>query len=73
MPTQPAPDSGGPSMPLNDIVTVTAVQITVDPLTLDRLFVVHSEERAPILLRVSPIELPGILRDLALAIARSLH
>lgn len=47
------------------------IQILVDPLTADRLFLFQFEDHAPISLRISPLELEGMLQDLAAAIARS--
>lgn len=54
-------------------VRVTAVEIYVDADTLDRIFIVHSESQEPISLRVSPVELPVILADLAEAISKSMN
>jgi hypothetical protein len=58
---------------LHAALTVLAVEIYVDPETLDRIFVIHSEEREPVVLRVSPVDLPGILAHLSARIAKSLN
>jgi hypothetical protein len=49
------------------------VQILIDPMTQDRLFILQFTEHAPLAFRVSALELPLILNQLAATIARSLH
>lgn len=72
---------GKPSLTPSDLLNehlavalrVTAVEIYVDQSSLDRLFIIHTEDREPIQLRVAPVDLATILRDLSEAIARSLN
>jgi len=52
---------------------VTAVEIRVDPDTLDRLFVVHCARKSPVKLRVNPVDLAIILKALAQASKRSMN
>jgi hypothetical protein len=54
-------------------MTVTCVEVYVDPETRDRLFYVRFDDHEPIMLRVEPVRLAGILASLAKAVARSLH
>lgn len=50
-----------------------SVEVIIDPVTLDRFFVVNFEEHKPITLRVSCVELTVILSNLAAAATRSLN
>lgn len=50
-----------------------SVEIFIDPVTLDRLFCLHFEDHEPISLRLSAIELPVILANLAATVTRSLN
>ena len=52
---------------------VTSVDISIDPDTLDRVFVIHSEEAEPVGVIISPVDLQSVLVSLAKAILRSLH
>ena len=49
------------------------IQIHVDPMTKDRVFLFQFEERAPVTIRVPFVELPGMLAELARAMARSIN
>lgn len=49
------------------------LQILVEPLTHDRVFIFQFSDRAPISVRISPAELPIMLAQLARAIARSVN
>ncbi|HEV7278424.1 MAG TPA: hypothetical protein VGN80_19255 [Devosiaceae bacterium] len=49
------------------------IEIIVDPLTSDRLFLFQFHDHAPVALRISAAELPMMLQQLAEAIRRSQH
>lgn len=49
------------------------VQILIDPVNQDRLFILQFTDHAPLSFRISALELPLILKQLASAIARSLN
>lgn len=49
------------------------VQVIVDPVTLDRLFILHFEDHGPIHIAIGPAELACILNDLSRAVASSLN
>lgn len=63
----------GSDDPYADSVIVTGVDVHVDPLTLDRIFVVHSEATKPLTLRVPALDMPGILQSLADAVTRAMN
>jgi hypothetical protein len=49
------------------------VDVCVDPVTLDRIFTLHFEERSPLYIAVPAQQLTAILSNLAEATARSLN
>lgn len=51
----------------------SSVEVRVDPVTFDRLFIVRFEDRDPLLLAVAPTDLAAILHTLSAAIAQSLN
>jgi len=72
LPAFPAPiGEDGDALPSG--LRVTAVEIYVDPETLDRIFVVHSEEHEPVILCIAAVDLEGYLRQLASVIAKSMN
>lgn len=50
-----------------------AVEVRVDPVTLDRLFILHFEEHEPTHIVVGACDLAVILADLTAAITQSLN
>lgn len=70
--TDPLLPPGGSGEPLHEL-RVTNVEVRIDPCTLDRLFTVHDGEGRTVLLRVAPVDLVAILKDLEQAISRSLN
>ena len=50
-----------------------AVDIHVDPVTLDRVFTLHFEEHPPAHIVVGPCEVTAILKDLARVVTKSLN
>lgn len=51
----------------------SVIQVMVDPTTHDRLFLFQFDHQAPIAVRVSPLELPVMLAQLARAVAHSVN
>lgn len=49
------------------------IQVMVDPVTHDRLFLFQFDHQAPIAVRVSPLDLPAMLAQLARAVANSVN
>ena len=50
-----------------------AVEIRVDPVTLDRLFIFHFEECPPVHIAVGACELAVVLTSLAKAISKAMN
>lgn len=50
-----------------------AVEVRVDPVTLDRLFTMHFEEHPPLHVAVGSVELAVILSDLTRVAASALN
>lgn len=47
------------------------VEVLIDPITMDRLFILQFRDHSPVVIRQSPTEVAGALQQLAIAVARA--
>lgn len=57
--------------PATHAVRPAAIEITVDPITKDRIFRLHFENHAPFSFRVGAVDLAVALAQMAIAVAKS--
>ncbi len=72
-PLDPAGAGEGMEELLAKALRPLSVDVRVDPVTLDRVFTLHFEERAPLHIAVGAADLTVILASISKVVARSLN